>query len=146
MQKSVYSSDVDEGSVVGEAHHPAFDDISDAESLPNLRDFLALFLLEESLVGEDSLVSPLVYSRDPDRQGFAHEFLCVLDIAIRKLRHGDETGNFLIVCNDTALYFLLNADIDDFFFFPCVIYFGPVFCRLELLLGKKDISIAVIGL
>ena len=146
VQQTVDAADVYECAVIGESHDLAFDDVADVQGIPDLCDLLMLLFGQESLVGEDSLVSSLVHSRDLDRKGLPDELFCVLHIVVCQLRHGDETGNFLICCDNAALDFLQDGHVHDFLAVQCRVDLFPVFAGLELLLGKEDVAVAVVGL
>ena len=146
VEQSVQSADVYKSTVIGKAHHFAFDDVADVQRLPDFGNFLLFLFLQERFVREHRLVSALVDARYFDRQCLPDKFRRIFDVVIRQLRHGDEAGHFFVRRDDASLDFLDDRCAYDFPAVESCRNLFPVDAGLKLFLGEQNIAVSIVAL
>ena len=144
VQQTVDTADVNKCTVIGETHDCAFHDVADLDLLPDFLHRLLTFLVQESLVREDSLASSRIDSGYLDLQSLAEEFGTVLNVSVRQLRQRNKAGHFFVRGNDTTVDLAHHLDFDDRLVFQSLIDFLPMDADFQLLSGKKDVPVAVV--
>ena len=146
MNQTVHAADIDERAEVGQAANDALDDLALNQLVPGLGLLLHFLGLQHGLAGRDDALLGLVDLDDLQLHGLAHELVDLLDITQRQLGSGNEGAHAFDVRQQAALDgFLANA-FDEFagFFLRADVF--PGLAVDDVLLGKKDVALAVVHL
>ena len=134
VKQSVNSAKIDECAVISKSHYSTFHDVIHMQTFPDCGNLLLFFFAENNLAGEYNSASLLVNSAYLYFHSLSDKFVCVLYEFVRKLRKRNESGNFFIGCDYTAVYLSYNFDSNNRFIFKSFVNLVPMLIDFKLFL------------